>query len=293
MKALIFGAGGQDGSYLADVCRSIKIEPVGISRSGNWIRGDVADAAFVKECIREHSPAYVFHLAANSTTRHDALYENHAAISTGALNLLEAVYSLKLPARVFIAGSGVQFFNDGSPISESTPFDAASAYAVARIHAVYAARYYRRLGVKAYVGYFFHHESPSRKPDHLSQRIVQAAKRIKNGSEEILQIGDLSVEKEWTFAGDVARAALTLVGQERHFEAIIGSGEAHSIREWVELCFGGLGLDWRKHVRQIPGYRAEFAKLVSDPRRIRSLGWLPAVGFKELCAMMMDAPSPS
>src|SRR5258705_116680 len=102
MKALIFGANGQDGSYLADACRSTNIEPIGISRSGNWIHGDVSDFAFVEQCIREYRPAHVFHLAAKSTTRHEALFESHAAISTGTINILEAVYRLNPTTRVFV-----------------------------------------------------------------------------------------------------------------------------------------------------------------------------------------------
>jgi GDPmannose 4,6-dehydratase len=293
VKALIFGASGQDGSYLADACRLKNIDPIGISRSGEGLRGDVSDFGFVEEIVRRESPDYIFHLAANSTTDHGALFENHATISTGTLNLLEAVYRHRLPTRVFITGSAVQFHNEGSAISEKTPFEASSPYSVARIQSVYAARYYRTLGVKAYVGYFFHHESPLRKPRHLSQRIIQAAKRIKGGSDEPLRIGDLSVEKEWTFAGDIAAAVMTLVGQDAIPEAVIGSGKGHSIQEWVECCFSSLGLDWKEHVEGIPGYRPEFRRLVSDPRLIRSLGWKPSIGFSELCTMMIERSSPS
>ena len=287
MKALIFGASGQDGTYLAEACRSNDITPIGISRAGSEIRGDVADFSFVESLVREHSPDFIFHLAANSSTAHDALFENHAAISTGTQNVLEAVHRLRLPARVFITGSSVQFQNHGVPVTESTPFEALSAYAVARIQSVYAARYYRSLGVRTFVGYFFHHESPMRKPRHLSQKIVQAAKRIKSGSREVLEIGDLGVEKEWNFAGDIAAAVLTLVRQDRVHEAVIGSGETHSVRDWVECCFSRLGMDWRNHVKEIAGYRPEFRRLVSDPSVIRGLGWKPSVGFRELCAMMI------
>jgi GDPmannose 4,6-dehydratase len=290
MKALIFGASGQDGHYLAELCRSDGIEPVGVSRSGAPIRGDVGSFDHVRALVREHQPAYVFHLAARSTTRHDALFENHAAISTGALNVLEATRLDAPGARVFIAGSGVQFANAGAPISERDPFDASSAYAVARIHAAYAARYYRTLGVRAYVGYLFHHESPLRKPDHLSQRIAQAASRVAAGSREVLEVGDLSVEKEWTFAGDIVRAIMALVTQDRVHEAVIGSGRSHSVQEWVERCFAIAGKDWRDHVRVPEGFVAEYRRLTSDPATIRSLGWEPTVGIDELARMMMAAP---
>ena len=290
MNALIFGANGQDGSYLTDACRSKDIEPVGISRSGNWIHGDVANYEFIERCIREHRPTYVFHLAANSTTRHEALFDNHSAVSTGTINILEAVYRLNPSTKVFITGSAVQFHNEGMPISEATPFEATSPYSLSRIHSVYAARYYRSLGVQAYVGYLFHHESPQRKPNHMSQKIILAAKRIKDGSREMLEIGDLSVEKEWNFAGDVAEAMLMLVGQDGVSEAVIGSGEAHSIQDWVELCFSQLGLEWRQHVRQFSGFEPEFRRLVSDPRTIFSLGWKPRVGISRLAKMMIEGP---
>ncbi len=155
MNAIIFGANGQDGHYLSELCRSKGITPIGISRSGEFLAGDVADRNFVDRCIIEYKPRYIFHLAANSTTGHNALFENHHTISTGTLNILESVYVSKLPVRIFIAGSGVQFLNQGKPIDEDTPFEASSPYSVARIQSVYARRYYRTLGVQAYVDIFF------------------------------------------------------------------------------------------------------------------------------------------
>ncbi len=288
MKALIFGASGQDGHYLGEVCKTNGVDPVGVSRSGAPVRGDVARFDQVCALVREHQPAYVFQLAASSTTRHDALFENHETISTGALNVLEAVRLHAPGARVFIAGSGVQFVNTGAPISEGDPFAATSPYAVARIQSVYAARYFRSLGVRAYVGYLFHHESPLRKPDHVSMKIALAARRAAAGSTERLEIGDLSVEKEWTFAGDVARGVLTLIRQDAVFEATIGSGEAHSIREWVERCFAAAGKDWRDQVDVRAGFVPEYRCLVSDPATIRSLGWAPTVGFDDLARRMVN-----
>ena len=289
MKALVFGANGQDGFYLAQLLGARGIECVGVDRFGDMLHGDVADYTFVRHSIAEHAPAYIFHLAARSTTHHDALFENHAAISTGSLNILEAVHREHLPSRVLICGSGVQFQNYGTPISEETPFAAASPYAVARIQAVYAARYFRTLGVQAYVAYLFHHESPKRPQEHLTQRIVRAAQRIRNGSSEVLDIGDLSVEKEWTFAGDVVNGMLTLLDQDATFEAVIGSGETHSIQEWVNTCFGLAGLDWTQHVRQREGFVPEYTRLCSNPARIRALGWRPGVSFTALAELMMHS----
>lgn len=287
MKALIFGASGQDGRYLSDLCRAEHIEPIGVSRTGAPARGDVARFEEVRALVLQHRPAYVFQLAAASTTRHDALFENHETISTGALNVLEAVRREAPEARVFLAGSGVQFENRGGPISERAPFAAASPYAVARIQSVFAARYFRTLGIRAYVGYLFHHESPLRKPGHVAMKIALAARRIAAGSAERLEIGDPSVEKEWTFAGDVARGMLMLVRQDAVTEACIGSGEAHAIQAWIEACFASAGLDWRAHVDVTPGFRPEYARLVSDPAIMRSLGWRPLVGLEALARSMV------
>jgi GDPmannose 4,6-dehydratase len=288
MNALIFGAGGQDGPYLADACRANGITPIGVSRGATGeIRGDVSSFEQVRSLVREHLPGYIFQLAARSTTRHDALFENHQTISTGALNVLEAARLEAPAAKVFIPSSGLQFANTGAPISENAPFDASSPYAVARIQSVYAARYFRTLGLRVYVGYLFHHESPLRKPTHLSKMIALAARRIGAGSEETLELGDVTVEKEWTFAGDVARAMVTLVRQDDVFEGVIGSGVAHSVADWLERCFRAVGKDWHDHVRIREGFVPEYRRLVSDPRTIRSLGWKPSVTFEELAHMMM------
>ena len=288
--ALIFGASGQDAHYLARLCSADGITPVGVSRStgGDWLVGDVARREEVEALVRAHRPDFIFHLAANSTTRHDALFENHETISTGALNVLEAARTLAPDARVFLSGSGLQFVNRGEPISERDPFDANSPYSVARIQSVYAARYYRRLGLRAYVGYLFHHDSPLRKAHHVSQKIAQAARRIARGSQEVLEIGDITVRKEWAFAGDIAAGMLALVRQDTVFEACIGTGVAHSIEDWLEACFQTLGQDWRAHVRLQEGYRAEYPMLVSDPSTMRALGWNPSFNLPQLAALMMD-----
>jgi len=186
MNALIFGANGQDGYYLQMSCKQKEIIPICISRHGNGVQGDVSEYSQVEELVKQYRPSYIFHLAANSTTRHDVLFENHETISTGTLNILEAVKKHCPSAKVFITGSGVQFKNNGKPISENDPFEASSPYSIARIQSVYAARYYRSLGIQTYVGYLFHHESPLRKPSHVSQKIALAVQRIDRGNNEII-----------------------------------------------------------------------------------------------------------
>jgi GDPmannose 4,6-dehydratase len=289
MKAIIFGSSGQDGHYLLEVCKLRNIEPIGVSRSGNGVKGDVSIYKQVEHLVSEHKPAYIFHVAAKSTTRHDALFENHQTISTGTLNILEAVKKYHPESKVFLTGSGVQFVNRGLPISETDAFEANSPYAIARIQSVYAARYYRSLGLKVYVGYLFHHESPLRKPNHVSQMISLAAQRIAKGSNEVIKVGDISVEKEWTFAGDVAKGIFTLVEQDSVFEAVIGSGVTYSIQNWIEQCFGLIGKNWRDYVRILEGFSPEYKCLVSNPKTMNSLGWFPNVGLPQLAEMMLNA----
>ena len=281
MKAIIFGASGQDGHYLGRVLAENGVESIPVSRSSGMI-GDVSDREFVGSLISEHLPEYVFHLAANSTTRHEALFDNHAAISTGTLNILDSVYRHSQKTKVFLSGSAMQFENRGAPISELTPFAASSPYSVSRIQSVYAARYFRSLSLRVYVGYFFNHDSPLRKPNHINKKIALAAR-----SGESIEIGDIDVRKEFNFAGDMMDAVWRLVNQDNIFEAVIGSGEAHSIEEWLDLCYGIAGRNWRDHVATKPDFVREYDILVSDPTLMRSLGWQPKVSIAELAKMMM------
>lgn len=291
MIALIFGADGQDGYYLQQVCvaNNITVTGVGLSNVNNCIIGDVSDYMVVQSLVIDFMPDFIFHLAAVSTTRHEALFKNHAAITTGTLNILEAVRTYRPSCRVFLTGSGLQFVNNDSPISEKDPFDASSAYAVSRIQSVYCARYYRRLGIKAYIGYLFHHESPLRKTSHVSMSIVQHCKRIAMGSNDRLLLRDVSVKKELGFAGDIAEGIFTLVNQDLVYEAVIGTGLPYSIEDWLDVCFKKIGRDWHEYVDLDPtGYKPEYRLLVSEPATIRSLGWRHMIEIDDLAEIMLS-----
>ena len=288
MKALIFGIRGQDGFYLNRLLRDKNIDVIGTSRTGNDVNGNVAHYKFVESIIKIHQPDYVFHFAANSTTNHYALFENHETISTGTLNILEAVRLHCPNARVFLSGSAMQFLNIGIPINELTPFAASSPYSFSRIQSVYAGRYFRdKFGLKVYVGYFFNHDSPLRGENHVNQKIVKAVRRISKGSNEILKLGDLNVKKEFGFAGDTIEATWTLVNQDIIFEAVIGTGKAYSIEDWTIACFDQAGIDWKKHVVPDPSFIPQYKILISQPNIIHNLGWKPKVDFKKLMELMM------
>lgn len=288
MKALIFGVSGQDGYYLSQRLARENIEVIGISRSSGDVIGDVADFDFVDNLVQVHAPEYIFHLAALSSTKHAAMFENHSAICTGTLNILEAARTRAPRSKIFLTGSAMQFVNDGSAICESSPFSASSAYAVARIQSVYAARYFREhFSLSVYVGYLFNHDSVRRDSRHVNQFIVDGVKAISRGEQQFLELGDLSVEKEFNHAVDIVEAIWLLVNQNQYHELVIGSGLAYSIEDWVAYCFAKHQLDWRVHVKKKPGFKSEYKRLVSNNALLRSIGWQPKTPFKGLADIML------
>lgn len=290
MKAIIFGANGQDGFYLTQLLIKEEIEVIGVDRNGSGgLKGDIGDLSFVESLIKKYEPDYIFHFAAISSTKHETLFDNHKAISTGTLNILESVKRHCPNCRVFLSGSALQFKNEGKPIDEKTSFDANSAYAVSRIQSVYIGRYYRDIfGVKVYMGYFFNHDSPIRPEQHVSQHIVLTIKRIAEGSKEKLELGDINIKKEFNYAGDIVKAIWILVNQNSIYEAVIGSGKAYSLKDWVEYCFGKIGKNWKDYIAVKKGFKTEYKILVSNPKLIISLGWKPEVNFYKLADMMME-----
>ena len=287
MKAIIFGANGQDGFYLSKLLQEKSVEVIGVSRNGDYLKLNIYNFNDVQLLIKNSQPDFIFHLAANSTTSHQALFENHNTIATGTLNILEAVKEFSPHTKVFISGSGLQFLNTGAPIKETDCFAAKDAYSISRIQSVYAARYFRSLGLKIYVGYFFNHDSPLRSERHVTKMISETAKRIAAGSNEKLEIGDISVIKEWSFAGDIVEGIWILVNQNDVFEANIGSGIGYSIKEWIEECFSILNLNVEENITKRKGFSSSYKILVSDNSIIESIGYKEKVGFKELAKKML------
>lgn len=290
MKAIIFGINSQDGYYLNETCKRNGVEVKGVSRSnGNWINGNVNDISFVENLIKKNQPDYIFHIAANSTTKHEVIFENHETISTGTLNILENVKKYCPSCKVFITGSGVQFVNKGFPIKETDEFEASSAYAIARIQSVYAARYFRSLGIRIYVGYLFHHESAFRKPNHVSKFTTDAIKKIATQDSVKIEMQNVEIRKEWAFAGDIAEGIFTLVSQDNVFEATIGTGVAYSIKDWLRVCFDMIGKNWEDFVTLSCAENvAEYKLLLSNPATINKLGWKATTSFRQLAKIMMQ-----
>lgn len=287
--ALIFGSNGQDGFYLNQLLTSLGIEVINVSRTNAAICGTVSDYTFVQKVIKENLPDYIFHFAAKSSTKHEFLFENHETIATGTINILETVKLFAPSARVFISGSAMQFKNSELPIDETAEFEASSPYSIARIQSVYAARYYvKTFGLKIFVGYFFNHDSPLRTEHHVNQKIIRAIQRIASGSTERLVLGNIDVQKEFSYAADAVNAVWELVNQNDIPEAVIGSGKAYAIKDWLEYCFSLKKLQWINHVELQNNYFPEYSILVSNPAKIKSIGWEPKTDFYQLANMMMN-----
>ncbi|MGQ0739161.1 MAG: GDP-mannose 4,6-dehydratase [Bacteroidota bacterium] len=287
-KAIIFGVNGQDGFYLGQLLQQRGVRTTGVSRSpGQWLQGDVGNREFTEGLIKSLKPDYIFHLAANSKTDHELIFEHQSTIVAGTLNILETVLQYSPASKVFITGSGLQFENSGKPISEQTPFLAGDAYSLARIQSVYAGRYYRSRSVKVYAGYLFHHDSPRRTARHLNRRIADAAIAAGRGEKPSLVIGDVAVGKEFGFAGDIAKGIFHLLQQEDLFEACIGTGKAYRIEKWLELCFSSVGKNWKDYVQPDSNYTEDFKKLVSNPSAINKTGWQAETGIDELAELML------
>ncbi len=288
MKALIFGINGQDGHYLTKLLEANSIEVVGVSRKNASIIGDVSNYNLVSELIKRFKPEYTFHLAAESKTAHEYLFQNNASIYQGALNILESSYHFNKKSKIFLSGSGLQFKNESQPIHENDPFEIREAYSLSRVNAVNAGRYFRFLGLRVYIGYFFNHDSPLRLEHHLNQKIVQAVKRIKQHEHVILEIGDPNVKKEFMFAGDAVEAVWRLLQNDNIYEAVIGTGIAYPISDWLKICFDRNELNWKKYVHINNSWKSDHKILVSNPSTITSLGWKPNIDIYQLADLMFQ-----
>ncbi len=292
-SAIIFGAAGQDGFYLTRLCEKAGVQVTGVVRREaceGQIVGDVSDKVFVSELIASIRPDFIFQLAAVSSTADEHLFENQSTIVSGALNVLSAAHDSAPSARVFIAGSALQFSNTGIPISESTPRISENQYSLARNQSLEIARYFRGLGLRVYFGFFFHHDSPRRGKNHVAQKIASFARDFRPGQSEKLEIREPRFQKEWTFAGDTMAATWCLINNDDIFEAVIGTGDVHSISDWIDLCFDIAGIDPEKYVI-VTGHGDCPLPYRSDPALLRGLGWTETIGFADFGKMMMALPA--
>jgi len=309
--ALITGITGQDGSYLAELLLAKGYEVVGVARRSSTVtyeriehlldditvvQGDLTDQGSLLGLIEEYEPSEIYNLAAQSfvptSWRQPALTGDVTAL--GVTRILEAIRFVDPKIRFYQASSSEMFGKVVEvPQKETTPFYPRSPYGVAKVYGHWITVNYREsFNMFATSGILFNHESPRRGLEFVTRKITDAVARVKLGLATELRLGNLESRRDWGFAGDYVEAMWMMLQHDTPDCFVIGTGETHSVREFCEIAFGHVGLDYKEFVvKDERFYRpAEVDLLISDPLKARSvLGWEPAVSFKELVTMMVDA----
>jgi GDPmannose 4,6-dehydratase len=309
--ALITGVTGQDGSYLAELLLSKGYRVVGIVRRSSTtpyeriahlvdrvelISADLLDQHSLVEAIAACAPDEIYNLAAQSFVQtswmQPVLTGEFTAL--GVTRMLEAMRRVAPKARYYQASSSEQFGKVlETPQRETTPFYPRSPYGVAKVYGHWITVNYREsYGLFAVCGILFNHESPRRGLEFVTRKVTDAAARIALGLQREVRLGNLEARRDWGFAGDYVDAMWRMLQQTSPDDYVIGTGETHSVRELCEVAFARVGLDWQKFVVQDERFfrPAEVDVLVADPAKARArLGWAPAVTFRQLIEMMVDA----
>ncbi len=310
--ALISGVTGQDGSYLAEFLLEKGYKVFGLTRRTSTvnfdrikhivdkiglIQGDLLDQHSLTTAISEVKPDEVYNLAAQSfvptSWNQPVLTGEFTAL--GVTRMLEAVRLAKPDAKVYQASSSEMFGKVVEvPQSEKTPFYPRSPYGVAKVYGHWITVNYREsYNLFAVSGILFNHESPRRGLEFVSRKISNAVARISLKKQDKLHLGNLDSERDWGFAGDYVEAMWLMLQQERPQDFVIGTGETHSVREFLDIAFAAAGIkDWKKYVVQDKAFMrpAEVDQLIADPTKAkRILKWEPKVSFPELVRMMVEA----
>ena len=317
-KALVTGITGQDGSYLAELLLAKGYEVHGVIRRASSFNtqrlehiysdphspkhklilhyGDLSDASGLSRLIGKIQPDEVYNLAAQSHVRvsFDAPEYTADIVGTGTIRLLEAIREVGIKPRFYQASSSEMYGKvQEVPQRETTPFWPRSPYACAKVFAYWAVVNYREsYGMHASNGILFNHESPRRGETFVTRKITRAVAAIKLGRQDKLFLGNIDSKRDWGFAKEYVEAMWLMLQQPEPDDYVIATGETHSVREFLEVSFGHLGLDWKKHVEIDPRYYrpAEVDLLIGDPTKAKKkLGWEPKVTFADLAKLMVDS----
>jgi len=318
--ALITGITGQDGSYLAELLLEKGYQVHGIIRRSSLFNtdridhlyvdphrqsqlhlhyGDLSDAGALRNLLDLIQPDEVYNLGAQSHVRvsFDQPEYTVDVVGVGVIRLLEAIRSYMRHSgkviRYYQAGSSEMFGSAKPRQHEGTRFEPRSPYACAKVYAHYQVINHREsYGLFACNGILFNHESPRRGETFVTRKITRAATRIKLGLQEELYLGNLDAKRDWGFAGDYVEAMWRMLQQDTPDDYVVATGESISIRDFLGLTFGRLGLDWQHYVKIDPRYfrPAEVDHLEGDPAKGRRiLGWEPKTDIRTLANMMVDS----
>lgn len=316
-KALITGITGQDGCYLAELLLSKDYEVHGLIRRASTFNtgrvdhlyrdphdpaarlflyyGDLASSEQLTHLIYNVQPDEIYHLGAQSHVKVSFEMPEYTGDVTGlgTTRLLEAIRRSGIKTRFYQASSSEMFGSAPAPQSEKTPFQPRSPYAAAKVYAYWMAVNYREgSNLFACNGILFNHESPQRGETFVTRKITRAVARIVAGRQEKLYLGNLDARRDWGYAPEYVEAMWLMLQRDRPDDYVIGTGESHSVKEFVEAAFVYADRDWRKHVEIDPRYLrpTEVDLLTADATKAkRILGWEPKVRFDELIAIMVDA----
>jgi GDPmannose 4,6-dehydratase len=310
-NALVTGITGQDGSYLAEFLLDQDYQVIGMVRRSSTVNfgriehiqnritlvhGDLLDQTSLLQIMRDHEPAEIYNLAAQSfvpaSWQQPVLTGEFTAL--GVTRMLEAMRTVVPQARFYQASSSEMFGKVREvPQKETTPFYPRSPYGAAKVYGHWITVNYREsYDLFACSGILFNHESPRRGLEFVTRKVTYGASQIKLGLADELRLGNLEARRDWGYAGDYAKAMWLMLQQDVPDDYVVGTGETHSVKELCQIAFGYLGLDWQQHVVVDPQfYRpADVDLLVSDPTKARQrLVWEPEVGFEDLIKMMVDA----
>ncbi len=310
-KALITGITGQDGSYLAEALLQKDYEVVGMVRRSSTVNyeriahiqgsiefanGDLLDQVSLIDAIKNHEPDEVYNLAAQSFVQtsfgQPVLTGETTALSV--TRMLDAIRIVNPTIRFYQASSSEMFGKVAEvPQTESTPFYPRSPYGVAKVYGHWITVNYREsYNLHASSGILFNHESPRRGLEFVTRKISYGAASIKLGLEEKISLGNLDAKRDWGFAGDYVEAMWMMLQQEEPDDYVICSGMTHSVREFCDLAFSHLGLNYEDHVEVDEQFfrPAEVDLLVGDYSKANTvLAWEPSTSFKDLVIMMVEA----
>ncbi len=310
-KVLITGITGQDGSYLADFMLEKGYEVHGMVRRASTKnderiehlkgkihihQGDLLDFMSLVELIDTVRPVEVYNLAAQSfvptSWNQPVLTGEFTAL--GVTRILEAIKLIDKKIKFYQASSSEMFGKvQEIPQKETTIFYPRSPYGVAKVYGHWITINYREsYDIFACSGILFNHESPRRGREFVTRKITDTVSRIKLGLDDKLYLGNMDAKRDWGFAGDYVRAMWAMLQQDKPDDFVIATGETHSVKEFVELSFDRVGLDWKKYVEVDKSlFRpAEVHQLIGDASKAkRVLKWEPTISFKELINMMIDS----